>query len=151
MFMRRCFNHLSISLIILIIICVGAMVAMGQDSAATWEDSETGLTWTVKDNGADVGYNEAYRYCDSLDLDGHSDWNLPTIDELTALYDKGVSKKYKVRGPLELGAPSIWSESMNTSGDVWSFYFNYGGKSLSPTRGCGTVGRALCVQRAKGE
>jgi len=133
------------------IISAGAIVAMGQDSAETWEDSETGLIWTVEDNGTDVGYSEAWEYCNSLTLDGQSNWNLPTIDELAALYDKGLSKMYKVKGPIELGSPSVWSESMNASGDVWSFYFNYGGKSLSPTRGCGTAGRTLCVQRAKSE
>ena len=151
MFMRKCINHVSISLIVLIIMCVGAVVAMGQDSAATWTDSETGLIWTAKDNGTDEGYNQAFQYCEGLDLGGSSDWSLPTIEELAALYDKGVKKPYKVKGPIELGSPSVWSASMNASGDVWSFYFNYGGKSLSPTRGCGTVGRALCVRRAKSE
>jgi hypothetical protein len=147
MFMRKCFNRSVIPSIILMIACAGTAVAMDEGSSETWEDSATGLVWTVKDNGTDEGYNQAFQYCERLELNGYTDWSLPTIEELMALFDKSLDKKYKIKGPIELGSPSVWSGSMNASGDVWSYYFNYGGKSLSPTRGCGTVGRAICVHR----
>jgi len=148
MFIKRCFKHLAVSVVMVLLLSVGVVVATGQNSDGIWEDSATGLIWTVKDNGSDVGYNEAYAYCDSLDLNGYSDWRLPTIEELPAVFDKSVSKKFKAKGPIELDAASIWSGSMNSSGDVWSFSFSSGGKSLSPTRGCGSTGRALCVRQA---
>lgn len=147
MFTKRCFKHLAISLIMMILLGVG-VIAVGQNSEGIWEDSETGSIWTVKDNGSDIGWNQAYEYCDSLDLNGYSDWSLPKIEELSALFDKTVSKKYKAKGSIELSVANIWSGSMNNSGDAWSFSFSHGGKSLSPTGGCGAKGRVLCVRRA---
>jgi hypothetical protein len=148
MFMNRRFKHSAISLIMMILLSVGVMVAIGQNSDGIWKDSATGLTWTVKDNGTDFNYNQAYAYCENLDLAGYSDWSLPTIEELTGLYDKSLPKRYKAKGPIELGSAGIWSSSMNNSGDVWSLSFSSGGKGLTPTGGCGGVGRALCVRKA---
>lgn len=125
----------------------GMPPATGQDSEKTWTDSETGLTWTVKDNGEDVSWNQARNYCGSLDLDGQADWRLPTIDELKTIFDKKQSKTYKAKGPIELEMPGIWSSSTNNSEDVWSLNFSYGGKSLSPTGGCSSAGRTLCVRQ----
>ncbi len=120
--------------------------AAPQDPESTWDDGQTGLTWAVRDNGEDVSWNQAREYCANLQLGGATDWRLPTVDELKTLFDRSQSKPYKAKGPIELGMPGIWSSSTNNSGDVWSFNFSYGGKSLSPTSGCNSAGRALCVR-----
>jgi len=147
MFSRKCFIRLSISLAMMILLCTGAQVAICQDSAGTWEDSATGLLWTVKDSDSDMNWSQAKDYCERLTLEGHEDWRLPTVDELKGLHDRSQSKQYKIKGPIELGAATIWSGSTNNSGDAWSFNFFNGGTSMSPTRGgCGTSGRALCVK-----
>ncbi len=122
-----------------------APAATGQDAAKTWKDNDTGLTWTVKDNGEDVSWSQGRGYCDALDLDGLTDWRLPTIDELKSIYDKSQSKRYKAKGPIELGMPTVWSSEQNNTGDVWSLNFSYGGKSRSPTVGCGSSARTICV------
>jgi len=48
-----------------------------------WVDPDTGLMWAGKDNnGKDVNWRQATKYCRNLRLAGYSDWRLPTIDEL---------------------------------------------------------------------
>ncbi len=123
----------------------GIQLAIGQDSAEIWEDSETGLIWTVEDSGGDSNWSQAKNYCESLTLGGHTDWRLPTIDELEGLFDRSLSKQYKAKGPVNLKGANVWSETRNKAGDAWSFNFGYGGKTVSPTGGCGASGRVLCT------
>ena len=111
-----------------------------------WKDSSTGLIWTAKDNGSDVNWNLARDYCSNLRLGGYSDWRLPTITELEGLYDRGVSKEYKAKGPIEMSGACALGATTNNSGEVWSFYFAYGGRSLAPPTSHGSAGRALCVR-----
>jgi formylglycine-generating enzyme required for sulfatase activity len=146
MYLKRFFDRLTISLSVMVLLYTGIQVAKGQDSAKIWKDSKTGLLWTVEDNGNDLSWNQANNYCESLTLGGHTDWRLPTIDELEGLYDGKLSKQYKASGPIDLTGASVWSGTRNATGDAWSFNFGFGGKSVAPTGGaCGTVGRALCT------
>jgi hypothetical protein len=137
-----------------ILLCIGTCVALGQDSKPAngadnnglWKDSATGLTWTVKDNGSSVSPNQASDYCTGLRLGGFSDWRLPSIDELEAIYDSKLSKQYKIKGPIELVDSCVLSGTTNSSGDTWTFCFSNGGRNLGGGTGCGTSGRALCVR-----
>ena len=149
MFLKKCLGRLTISLILMTILCAGVQVAVSQDSNGVWEDSTNGLSWTVKDNGSDVNWGQANNYCENLTLEGQTDWRLPTIDELKTLYDRSLKKQYKVKDPIQLDAATVWSGSMNSSGDAWSLNFFNGGSSMSPTRGgCNSSGRALCVRKS---
>ena len=146
MYLKKLFDHLTISLSMIILLYAGIQVAKGQESAEIWKDSATGLIWTVEDNGSDLSWNQAYSYCDSLTLGGHTDWRLPTIDELKGLYSANLSKQYKAKGPIKLTSANLWSGSRNSSGDAWTFNFGFGGTGVAPTAGaCGTSGRALCT------
>ncbi|MDM8514941.1 DUF1566 domain-containing protein [Desulfobacterales bacterium HSG16] len=49
-------------------------------------DENTGLMWAEKDNGKDIKWKDAKRYCESYRGGEHSDWRLPTLDELEWLY-----------------------------------------------------------------
>lgn len=51
----------------------------------TWEDEASGLMWTTKGAGAHVTQQGAQEHCKGLSLDGHSDWQAPTVDELRTL------------------------------------------------------------------
>jgi hypothetical protein len=123
------------------------LFAIQAASDGSWKDNATGLIWAIKDNGSDVNWNLARDYCGNLRVGGFSDWSLPTIDELEALYDEKLSKQFKARGPIELGGSCSLSETKNNSGEVWSYCFSYGGRSLGPISGHGSAGRALCVRR----
>jgi len=55
--------------------------------AEAWEDPDTGYSW-VKDPYWDLpllSQGDAVAYCEELDLDGFTDWTLPTIYELRSL------------------------------------------------------------------
>jgi hypothetical protein len=56
-----------------------------------WVDPSTRLTWPATDNGKDVTWHQAAKYCRDLRLAGFADWRLPTLDELASLVDKGPS------------------------------------------------------------
>ena len=150
MFWKNCYNPFAKALFLTILLCGSAQIATGQDPTAGdgWKDSATGLIWAIKDNGSDVNWTAARDYCDNLTLGGQSDWRLPTIDELETVYDRNQSKKYKAKGPIELGDASVWSGTSNNSGEVWNFYFTYGGRSLTRASGHSSYGRALCVRKA---
>jgi hypothetical protein len=150
---KRSLNGLAKFLLAATILCLGTCGLMGQDSKpaagadskAVWKDSATGLTWAAKDNGAAVSPNEAFNYCSKLQSGGFSDWRLPSIDELEALYDSKLAKRNKVKGPIELSDPCVLSGTTNSSG-TWSFCFNSGGRSLGSGSGCGTTGHVLCTR-----
>ena len=52
-------------------------------------DSQTGLMWAARDNGKDITWEEANRYCENCKRGGYTDWRLPTLDELNMLYETG--------------------------------------------------------------
>jgi hypothetical protein len=154
MLWKRSLESLAKFLLATILLCIGACAVMGQDSTPAagadlksfWKDSASGLTWAAKDNGSPVSANQASDYCSSLRSGGYSDWRLPTIEELEALYDSKLSKQYKVKGPIELSDACVLSGTTNSSGEVWSFCFNSGGRNLGGGSGCGSSGRALCAR-----
>jgi hypothetical protein len=152
MFWKRSLNCFAPLQLMIIILCAGTCAVMGQDSKATagddkamWKDGATGLTWTSQDNGSSVSMSQAADYCGKLRSGGYSDWRMPTIDELEAIYDSKLSKQYKIKGSIQLSDSCILSSATNSSGEPWSFCFNYGGRTLASGTGCGSSGRALCV------
>lgn len=133
-----------------------------------WVDPITGLMWAAKDNGKDVSWKGAAKYCRNLQLAGHSDWRLASLGELGGIYDKhaeapGVNPKSKwheaepmtwhVKGNLFLTGDE-WSSDYrmddrgHNSGYVWYYDFNEGRSNDDPTGWpYGYSGmRALCVR-----
>jgi hypothetical protein len=144
---KRCFNRF-VSLILVILVCAGAQLAIGQDSAVTLNDKATGLSWPVKDSGSDMSWGQASNYCKNLSLDGKKDWRLPTMKELQTIYDKTQSKLFKSKAPIELSEENMWGEASG-AGEAWILSFLNGGTSILPTNGsCSTKARALCVRQS---
>ncbi len=54
-------------------------------------DTKTGLMWAAKDNGEDINWNDAKRYCENYRGGGYTNWRMPTYNELAGLYDKNRS------------------------------------------------------------
>jgi len=50
-------------------------------------DTRTNLMWATKDNGYDINWYDAKRYCNNYRGGGYTDWRLPTQDELAGLSD----------------------------------------------------------------
>jgi serine/threonine-protein kinase len=114
----------------------------------TWTDAATGLMWTKKDNGSDVTWQQATNYCRNLQLAGHSDWRLPTIDEYKSIYDANAN----VGGWFVKGNPLLsgwhWSSSQgNASEEACHFIFDYGVR-FCYLHGYGYDVHALCVRRS---
>jgi hypothetical protein len=133
-----------------------------------WADSPTGLMWTAKDNGKDVSWKTAMKYCRNLRLAGYSDWRLANLVELQGIYDKtaeapglaGMHSEepttWHVKGEVFLTA-NEWSSNYRQddrghfSGYVYYFDFNEGKSNDDPTGwpyGYESR-RALCVRGSR--
>jgi len=58
-------------------------------------DTKTGLMWAAEDNGKNISWHDAKRYCENYRGGGYSDWRMPTQDELEGLYDRSRSYQAK--------------------------------------------------------
>jgi hypothetical protein len=98
-------------------------------------------------------------YCRNLQLAGHSDWRLATIDELQGIYEPSAkvrgrigdlgSTTWHVKGNIRLTGIQ-WSNSEGSvPGAAWYFSF-YKGDRVSAGFGDGINNRALCVRRSGG-
>jgi hypothetical protein len=112
-----------------------------------WLDPQTQFLWPAADNGVGVSAAQAAYYCRTLKLGGYSDWTLPTIDELHALFG-GVANEsgHHVRGPIRLTGWQ-WSASPGQEpGQQWALDFGDGARASAVTGDSG-FNRALCVRR----
>jgi hypothetical protein len=60
-------------------------------SNGTVMDTDTGLMWAAQDNGGSITWEEAKRYCRDYRGGGYTDWRMPTLNELTALYNPKIT------------------------------------------------------------
>lgn len=162
--------------IVLILLSVIAIVAGSQSQAAGqgssaqktlarvyWSNPSTSLMWTAKDNGSDISWGNAMKYCQNLSLAGYSDWTLPTIDELQNIYDgSGFTPPTpngsmpvlagRAKGGLILTGAREWSSSRvlddrgHRTGIAWQYDFLHGKRwRFDPIGYTGNL-RALCVR-----
>lgn len=125
-----------------------------------WIDPSTSLMWAAKDNGKDVSWKKAMKYCRNLRLAGYSDWRLANIGELQAIYDssanapgrdgQGVST-WHVKGNLFVTGDQ-WSSTRryddrgHPAGYAFRFDFNEGRQFGGDELWFSTFKRALCVR-----
>ena len=133
-----------------------------------WTDPSTGLMWAGRDNGRDVSWKGAVKYCRDLRVAGYSGWRLATLSELEGIYDKtanatglarlggpakGSDFTWHVKGNLFLTG-NQWSSSQriddrgHPDGYAWYFDFNEGRPNDDPTGFPYSFNgrRALCVR-----
>jgi Protein of unknown function (DUF1566) len=173
-------SHLSP--LILILLSIIATIAGAQSTTedrtsaqvtqarGAWTDPpSTGLMWAARDNGKDVSWKGAVKYCRDLRLAGYSDWRLATRAELGAIYDRNANAPglagsgkdnlftYHVKGKLFLTGDEWSSERIkddrgHPSAYAWYFDFNEGRSDNQPS---GfpyphSLMRALCVRGSGG-
>jgi chemotaxis protein histidine kinase CheA len=113
-----------------------------------WADPATGLWWARHDNGSDVNWRQAQSYCASLTLAGHSQWRLPTIEELQGILNPGGRGNNRVRGGLQTAAGySYWSNTREGAAQAWTF--NFVGSRYPNQLEYHTGARALCVRKGE--
>jgi hypothetical protein len=112
-----------------------------------WTDPDTGLMWAKKDNRVDVTRPQAQDYCMNLALAGFRDWRLPTVAEMTSIFDPSVkAADWHAKGEVKITGYS-WTSSPGTRlGTAWLFFFSDGRKEEYDL-GASQNTRALCVRR----
>ncbi len=98
-------------------------------------DKKTALMWPVQDNGYDVSWQAAKRFCLNFNLAGYSDWRMPSQQELASLYRlQGVEfSDYYIVKEIRISACCLWAQ--DTRGPkVASFDFAYGNKDWGHPR-----------------
>jgi hypothetical protein len=133
-----------------------------------WTDPSTGLMWAGRDNGRDVSWKGAVKYCRDFRLAGYSNWRLATLAELGAIYDRNANAPgsagsgkdnlftYHVKGNLFLTGDAWSSERRyddrgHPSGYDWYYDFNEGRSDNEPSRWpySSSFMRALCVRSSE--
>lgn len=118
------------------------------------KDTKTGLEWTQNDNGSDIDWNGARRYCSAR---GGS-WRLPSVAELLAIYDADVptpkvcsqfsGRSFDCKVSKLFNLTGAWFWSGEASDSSLAFYVNLvGGLRNSYPIGYPIHERALCVRR----
>jgi hypothetical protein len=130
-----------------------------------WIDPSTGLMWAAKDNGNDVTWGKAIKYCQALTFAGYSDWRLPAIDDLESIYDGSgfaaphtkdstIALAGRAKAGLLMTGAREWSSSRvlddrgHRSGYAWQYDFPHGRRWKDPLGYKGSL-RALCVRGSK--
>ena len=112
----------------------------------TVTDSKTGLMWAAGDNGEDIDFEDALRYCESFSAAGFSDWRLPDIEELKNLFDAGASKTgLGITEKISLTSCCPWSSYDSTG--VSSMLDFRNGKEIWGFKGDKELLRALPVRQ----
>ncbi len=141
------------------------MVAQENQIRGYWTDPSTGLMWAGRDNGKDVSWRGAIKYCLNLRLAGYSDWKLASKLTSQGIYDrnteapglagpgKGRAATWHVKGNLFL-AGNQWADNQTKDGRrcfqsyEWYFDFNEGRWNNQPSGfpDPSSFMRALCVR-----
>jgi hypothetical protein len=96
----------------------------------TVTDLNTNLMWK-KEEGPELNWEEAMKYCENLDLAGYKDWRLPTIREIATLIDLSCKDGFwfnKNLFPNVKILPQGFYWASTTYGDTlgWGVNFQFG-------------------------
>jgi len=124
-----------------------ARVAEQQRKAREEATSADPSGWALSDNGSDINWNDATRYCAGKG----SGWRLPTVAELQINYHSGLSTSCgnytcKVASKSRLTGPTFWTNESKGFSEAWSVYLTDGDR-YALVVGDRSADRALCVRR----
>jgi hypothetical protein len=96
----------------------------------TITDLNTNLMWK-KDECPDLGFEDALKYCEDLNLAGHNDWRMPNLKEIATLLDLSFKEGtwfHKKYFPDVKTAPLgfYWSSATFAATFGWGLNFQFG-------------------------
>jgi len=159
-------THPSLSLIgCLLLACQSPKLACAEDTQAprwiplddaTLLDSQSQLEWTRSDNGRDVDWHRAGRFCGGLP----GKWRLPTEEELISIYENtkapgarcgnavcGVPGSFQLTGQWFWSADSVGSDGSDGNELAWGLLMVNGARTKT-VKEAGDGSRALCVRQS---
>ncbi len=110
----------------------GRFVAYDNGTVA---DTEAGLMWAADDNGKDINWHDAKKYCESC-RGGYTDWRMPTLDELEGLYGNRVGYVPECYNDSEVWLTDLiritcccpWASDTKNGSSAGCFDFNGGSR-----------------------
>ncbi len=109
----------------------------------TVEDTVHNLIWTKDVNSTLSTWEAALNYCQTLEYGGHSDWRLPSINELASILD--YSQKEPASQFPDLTSTYFWSSTSSSYiPNAWTVIFS-SGKIISTTDKTNNA-RVICVR-----
>ncbi len=154
------FGILAVLVVVLVIVLVqnkGVDPTAGgrfiNNGNGTVTDTQTNLMWATRDNGSDITWDDAKRYCKNYSVGGYSDWRMSTLEELQSLYGHRYSsqsdcgKTVHIISLIHFSGYAVWSSD---TGDIvetaaWQYNFDKG-RSDAKDRRDAWDGRALPVR-----
>jgi hypothetical protein len=144
----------------------GQLVAFDNGTVA---DTKTNLMWSSRDNGVALNWPAAKAYAASYRGGGYSDWRLPTLEELAALYKKDKTRKTNCAAAVDeigqaadevhlselihLSCTRVWTSQVRADkpGSVTIYDFHSGTDAARPEAASftDTASRVLLVRNAK--
>jgi hypothetical protein len=112
-------------------------------------DTKTNLMWAGKDNGSDINWQDAKSYCENYRGGNYTDWRMPTLNELSSLYDRCKTNRHGacVIDLIEITELYVWASE---TGDHVSAYFRFGSGTWDWShQSNGNKSRALPVRFGK--
>lgn len=106
----------------------GVVSQLKHGGFVVYEENGHGLVAAIADLGS-MDWNSAKTACDELILNGYSDWHLPSIEELNALY---VNLNQIGAGGFEFFF--YWSSTENNDNNAWKRHFYSGIKDIFSKR-----------------
>ncbi|MFH0845324.1 MAG: DUF1566 domain-containing protein [Pseudomonadota bacterium] len=96
----------------------------------TVTDLATGLMWQKSGSADTITWKEAQDYIKELNrqaLAGHSDWRLPTLEELASLMESAwQNEDLFIQAVFDKGQNVCWSSDTHGARNIWKANFNLG-------------------------
>jgi Protein of unknown function (DUF1566)/T5orf172 domain len=97
----------------------------------TVTDTRMNLMWAANDNGCDINWVDAKFYCENYRGGDYTDWRMPTLEELVALYYKyryyncDSNVDVHTTNLIHLTSVWVWSSKYDYFNDSYAYNFDF--------------------------
>ena len=105
----------------------GRFIAYGNGTVL---DTKTNLMWAAKDDGKRLTEHDLDDYIANYRGGGHTDWRLPTMDELETICTPDLENKHGCHVTKLIDIAGEWSWGSEGWGNMWAFDFNRGSPAV---------------------